>query len=86
LHSAEVVTRLLFMAQKPKKEETAIARRLRELGLSVEKGRDYLKEREVEISSNYLGSIARGQREPALPLARQIAKALDLDLIDVVGE
>ncbi len=72
------------MTKKTVKEETAIAKRLHELGLSVEKGRDYLRDKGVDISVNYLGSIARGQKEPAVPLARRLAEALEIDASEVI--
>lgn len=65
----------------PKKN--AVAQRLEDLDLSFEKAARYLAERGVEISGSYLSTIAKG-REPALPLARKLATALELELSDIV--
>lgn len=71
------------MPKKPFKNTTAITRRLQELDLSFEKGARYLASKGVEVSGSYLAMIAKG-REPALPMARKIAEALEIKLSDVV--
>lgn len=71
------------MTRKSKKD--AVARKFNELGLtSFEKSARYLATKGVEITGSYLAMIVGGKKEPALPLARKLAAALDLEVSDVV--
>jgi hypothetical protein len=59
--------------------------RLKKIG-SWEDAAFYLRERGVKVTSSYLSMLARGTRDPALPMARQLADALGIKLVDIVGE
>ena len=61
-----------------KKKNNALALRLEQLGLSVEKGAIYLRDKGVVISASYLGQLKRGKKIPSPNLAQILWRALGI--------
>ena len=71
------------MAKTPR----VIQNRLRELGChSYEKGARYLVEHGVEISGSYLSMLDRKERDPSVPMVKDLARALGLEVEDLIGK
>ena len=68
------------------KPRPVLGKRLEDLDLSYEKAAHYLADRGVDVSGSYLSMLVRGERDPSVSMARRIAAALKINLVDVVGE
>ena len=67
-----------------RRSRSALRDRLRAYG-SYEKAARAIAIAGVDVSGSYLSLLVRGERDPSVQKARDLARVLDIDLLDVIG-